>query len=608
MAKKKDYTSWDKDQLIEHITKLEKRKKYGLVWDEERTKEKFEKDAEGNLPVLKEVKGKAIENNPNKPTHILIEGDNYHALSVLNYTHENAIDVVYIDPPYNTGEDEFKYNDKYVNKEDGYRHSKWLSFMSKRLLLARELLNETGVIIVHIDEHEVDRLYLLMLEIFKEENDLGRIIWDKRNPKGDSQGVSILNEYILCFAKNSSEFLAQDGVFMADKTNAVRMLSKAKQLFTKLGKEDVPDDVKEVLKPYKFKKEQLNQFKVKYDLETINKEFQSWINKQIGLSGGEKAYKFIDEKGKVYRGVSMAWPNKKQAPDDYCIPLIHPLTKKKCPIPKRGWRNPPATMKDLLDKGLILFGVDENKQPERKYLLEENMKENVSSIFSFGGSDESMFEDFKIEFPYAKPVEVAKYLLKNIHPNPTKIVDFFAGSGTALHAVQDLNKSENKHIEVILTTNNENDICTKITYPRVQKINSGYETSKKNKINGYGENLKYFKTTFVPGAPTDTNREKLTRQSVEMLCLREGTFDKVNETEEVKVFKSNKQYTAILFNEEKIDELKKQIAKFDLPVNIYVFSLGDEDYSYAFEGFKNQVKVCSIPEAILRIYRRIFQA
>jgi len=137
--KKKDFSNWDKDELIEYIQKLEKRKKYGLVWDEEKTKEKFEKDVEGKLPVLKEVSEKSIIHDTEKPTHILIEGDNYHALSVLNYTHEKAIDVIYIDPPYNTGARDWKYNNKYVDENDGYRHSKWLSFMRNRLELAKNL-------------------------------------------------------------------------------------------------------------------------------------------------------------------------------------------------------------------------------------------------------------------------------------------------------------------------------------------------------------------------------------------------------------------------------------------------------------------------------------
>ena len=103
-----DYSDYSKKDLIAEITELKKRKKYGLVWDEKRESEKVVTQCNDELPVLKEVKSKAIQNDSTKPTHILIEGDNYHALSVLNYTHQNAIDVIYIDPPYNTGALVFK--------------------------------------------------------------------------------------------------------------------------------------------------------------------------------------------------------------------------------------------------------------------------------------------------------------------------------------------------------------------------------------------------------------------------------------------------------------------------------------------------------------------
>ena len=114
----KDYSKLEKDDLLKVIEKLESRKKYGLIWDEEKTKEQFEKESENALPVFKEVKGKEIKTDASKPTNILIEGDNYHALSVLNYTHQGKIDVIYIDPPYNTGNKDFKYNDRYVDRED----------------------------------------------------------------------------------------------------------------------------------------------------------------------------------------------------------------------------------------------------------------------------------------------------------------------------------------------------------------------------------------------------------------------------------------------------------------------------------------------------------
>lgn len=166
MMGKNNYQDWTKEDLIQEIKRLKKRKKYGLVWNEEKTKERFEADAEGKLPVLVEDKKKEIMLDENKPVNILIEGDNYHALSVLNYTHPKSIDVIYFDPPYNTGAKDWKYNNDYVDINDTYRHSKWLSMMSNRLKLAKRLLKDDGVLICAIDENERDRLGLLLEDFF----------------------------------------------------------------------------------------------------------------------------------------------------------------------------------------------------------------------------------------------------------------------------------------------------------------------------------------------------------------------------------------------------------------------------------------------------------
>lgn len=163
---KANYENYTREQLIAELKKLSKRKKYGLVWEEEKTKEKFEADAEGKLPVLVEDKKKEIRTDPDKPTHILIEGDNYHALSVLNYTHAKSIDVIYIDPPYNTGAKDWKYNNDFVEKDDPFKHSKWISLMSKRILLAKKLLKSDGALICAIDDYELNTLGLLLEEIF----------------------------------------------------------------------------------------------------------------------------------------------------------------------------------------------------------------------------------------------------------------------------------------------------------------------------------------------------------------------------------------------------------------------------------------------------------
>lgn len=170
------------------------------------------------------------------------------------------------------------------------------------------------------------------------------------------------------------------------------------------------------------------------DLDEANAAFRDWIKRQ-DLSGGEAAYKYIDKDGYVYRPVSMAWPNKKKAPDSYFIPLKHPVTGKNCPVPERGWRNPPERMSELLESGLILFGEDESKQPERKYYLHENMEENIPSVIPFAGSDDALMSQLGVSFDNPKPVSFVQNIIEWFTSEDDLIIDFFAGSGSTAHAI-----------------------------------------------------------------------------------------------------------------------------------------------------------------------------
>lgn len=458
-------------------------KKYGLVWEEH--SERVDEEMIHNIPVFSEIVDKRITVSDSN-YNFLLEGDNLHSLKLLEKTHRERIDVIYIDPPYNRGKKDFKYDDDYVDKEDTFRHSKWLSFMNQRIAIARNLLSKTGIIIIHIDENEYANLLPLMNELFGEENSLGEIIWNKMNPKGDAKSISTMHETIVVYAKDKGTFGTLESPCMRPKPNANLILAKAKSLFNMMGRKAIPAEVEEAIKPFDYPDEVKRNFLVEYDLDLINREFGNWIKRQ-DFSGGEKAYRFINDEGRVYRGVSMAWPNKQTAPDEYFIPLIHPTTGRECPVPARGWRNPPATMKSLLEQGRILFGADESKQPERIYYLDENMYENTPSIYENADSADSMLEALRVQFEYAKPVSVAKYVLSSIHPNPKIILDFFAGSGTTGHAVMQLNKEDGGNRRYILCTNNENEICENVTYQRLQNIQEELP-----------HNLKYFKTEFIP--------------------------------------------------------------------------------------------------------------
>ncbi|MCO0493860.1 site-specific DNA-methyltransferase [Escherichia coli] len=394
--------------------------------------------------TTKNSKGEHIEESVNFDTtkNIFIEGDNLDALKLLQENYLGKIKMVYIDPPYNTGND-FVYADDFVDEvsefflrsnqvdRDGNRltanpetsgrfHSDWLSMMYSRLKLSRNLLRDDGLIVIHIDENEYPNLEKLLAEIYGEKNNLGTIVWDKRNPKGDATGVAQQHELICIYCKDR-EFFKTTCEFQRPKENAGKMLAKAKQILSKEGGVT----------------------------EKARKEYKDWVNQQ-DLTGGEKAYNQIDDNGDVFRPVSMAWPNKKKAPEDYFIPLIHPVTGKECPVPERGWRNPPATMQELLKSGLIIFGPDEKTQPTRKYRLNDNLFENIPSLLYYGGSDDALLADLKIPFDTPKPVQVAKRLIQSICKNDDILIDFFAGSCTAAHALMLLNAEDGANRRFIM--------------------------------------------------------------------------------------------------------------------------------------------------------------
>jgi adenine-specific DNA-methyltransferase len=335
--------------------------------------------------------------------NIFIEGDNLEVLKILQKSYHRKVKMIYIDPPYNTGK-EFIYPDKYQDNLDTYLkytgqvddegfklsantetsgryHTNWLNMMYPRLKLARNLLRDDGVILVHIDEHEEHALKHLLDEVFGEENRIGTCIWDKRNPKGDAKGIAYQHESLLLYARQRDALLVNRPI-NRPKANALKMIEAGKR------------------------------FREKFDsVADARGAYREWVRDESGLSGGEAMYNRLDDAGRIYRLVSMAWPSKKKAPDAYFLPLLHPITGQECPLPARGWRNPPETMQRLLQQGLIEFGKDHATQPQRRYYLDENLDENIPSILPFGGSDDDLLARLKIPFEHPKPVSFAADLV-----------------------------------------------------------------------------------------------------------------------------------------------------------------------------------------------------
>lgn len=437
-------------QLIGDQTLTDAEEKYGLNWHGKRKARQLAlTPSTGTLRPCPED-SVDWDNTQN----LMIEGDNLEVLKLLQKSYAGKVKLIYIDPPYNTGGD-FVYPDNFHDNMKNYLeltgqlgegkklssnletsgrfHTDWLTMIYPRLKLARNLLREDGVVIVHMDEHEHSNCSAILGEVFGSENILGAAVWDKKNPKGDSTRLAYQHESLFFVAKNKAEFAAKGGLTRCKK-NAEAILEKAKQLFARIGKYDLPADLKECTRRYDLEESCVSQELRQITIDSVNREFADWIKKQ-GFSGGEAAYSKIDENGNVYRLVSMAWPNKKKAPDDYFIPLVHPITGKACPVPERGWRNPPETMKKLLESGEILFGSDHTTQPQRKYMLSQNIEENFPSVIGYGGSDDALLAELGIPFDNPKPLELARDLIATGVQTGGIVMDFFAGSGTVGHAV-----------------------------------------------------------------------------------------------------------------------------------------------------------------------------
>ncbi len=472
-----DYSTYDRAYLLKVIAKQEKElkiKKYGLVWDSEREPEQVVLDCENNLPILRRIKSKEIRTN-DSDDNILIEGDNYHALTVLNYTHKEKIDVIYIDPPYNTGEKDFIYNDKFVDREDGYKHSKWLNFMEKRLNLAKNLLKKAGVIFISIDENEEAQLKLLCDRIFKESNFIEKIVWNKRIPKND-KGIGNIHEYILIYVKDA----------------------KIRHKF-KMQKDGINDVYDFVLK---LKKKKIPIEKAEDDLKKF------YIKK--GYDRGITLYCNLDKDYNIWGKINVSWPNDKVGPR---YNVLHPKSNKPTKVPKNGWRYKEETFNSYLDYdniierfdgsfvcGQMWFAQDENTQPSFiRYLddVKDFLFRSILSLKSSGGSElDELLPNNK--FPHPKTFKLIKSLLETIDNDNLVVLDFMAGSGTTGQAVLQLNKENGGNRKFILCTNNENDICTEVTFPRIKKVINGYEKRDNGEnIIGLNGNLQYFETALL---------------------------------------------------------------------------------------------------------------
>jgi len=554
---KKDYSKWTKEELIKEIEQLRKQKKYGLVWEDK--PEKVVEECKNELPVLVEIKDKQIISDVNKPINLLIEGDNFHALSVLNYTHKSKIDIIYIDPPYNTGAKDWKYNNDYVDGNDLFRHSKWISMMNNRLQIAKRLLRKDGVLICAIDDNEQAHLGVLLEEIFHGfEIHCITII---HNPGGvQGKNFSYSHEYAyFVFPKGLKKIGLQNREHNPD-IRPLRDVSTGDHLRT---------DAKNCFYPIYVKDNQVIGFG-----EVCDDDFHPESINVIRKDGILEIYP-IDTQGNERK-----WVFARQSVDEI--------------------------------KGEL--SVEYNKRRKVYDIIRKKTRFNYKTVWDDKLFNANLFgtqlltKIVSTKFPFPKSLYAVKECISAVlHRKGAIILDFFAGSGTTGHAILELNKNDGFNRRFILCTNNENDIAKEVTFPRIKNVILGYNEPKGSQVEGLGGNLKYFKTAFVPAEVTDKNKVALTKKATEMLCIKEDTFEEVKLTKQYKIFKNKKKFTGIVFDHQSIDDLKKEINKIDGKFSLYIFSLGDDSFDEEFEDIKEKVKLSPIPEAILRVYRRIFK-
>jgi adenine-specific DNA-methyltransferase len=557
MAKNR-YDDYTKEQLLEKIKQLEKHR-YGLVWEDK--PEDVAEQCDRELPVLHEDTSREIKSKGGLPQNILIEGDNYHALYALSFTHKKKIDVIYIDPPYNTGNKSWRYNNNFVEQEDPYKHSKWVSFMNKRLRLAKKLLKDTGIIICAIDDYEAHNLRHLMDKIFGEENKLG-ICVVVHNPGGrqDDKYFPTAHEYMLVYAKKITDAQIGRLVLSQDKIEQFK-------------NEDV------------FGRYKLRGFR----RSGSNSRREDRPNLYYPIYYNEKTKKLSTSK-------KLGW-----------IELL-PIDDKGV---KRCWRWNPETFIEKIEKYVEVKTVRGKYDLYVKERENDNMGEKAKTIWNkpkyaaVGGTQElkQIFNTTSKIFDYPKSLHLLIDVLKITTKSNSVVLDFFAGSGTTGHAVLELNKDGGNR-QFILCTNNENNICEEVTYPRIKKVAKGYNGNKP-----IPANLKYYKTEFVPQIITDNDKRVLVSRSTELLCLAENTFELIKQSKrklEYAIYRNQKQLTAIIYDEDTIEKCKKELEalKPKEKTVIYVFSYDHEYDVDDFEDLTIRFEVKPIPEAILNVYRK----
>lgn len=596
-----NFKEMSKEELLDYIKNINESNngKYGLIWDKEKEPERIVEECNKYIPVLKEVENNKIDNKGEN--NLLIEGDNFHALQVLNYTHKESIDVIYIDPPYNTGNNDFMYNDKFVDEEDGYRHSKWLNFMNKRLKLARNLLTDDGFIAISIDDNELYQLKLLCDRIFGENNYINTISVKCKSSAGASGGGQDKKlkkniEYILLYAKEYNKF--------------------------------------ELQTVYEY--QELYPFVQRYKEEGI-----SWKYNSVLVDEGEKCYLGSTQDGtgmeiKIYSRPNCVIKSIKQFATDNNITeeeVYNTYYKKifRGTIPQSSIRTRVLEKLKEFDSKTNVISIEYvPKTGKNKGTLYEQFysgdklnlfawlsdvceeidgkvykKERPGTFWDMVGNMNNLTKEGNVQFSNGKkPIELIKQIISLHYNNNATVLDFFAGSGSTGHAVLDLNNRDNGKRKYILCTNNEENICQDITYVRLKNVTQGYLNKP-----GLDGSLIYYQTDFIKNEGTrDQIYYDLTEKCIPMLCVKEDTYEIIEKNDQYAVYtnKENNKFTCVYFDTigNKYDEFIEKVKTIKENKVLYIFTLGNKIEEPRLAEIKNYT-IEAIPQRIYDLYKKL---
>ena len=608
LAKKiNDLDGLTNEEKSELLKLLRLQKKYGLVWEDK--PENAELRMVDEMPVLEEVPERAIiSDDAEAPNHVLIEGDNLEALTALSYTHTGKIDVIYIDPPYNTGNKDFVYNDRYLDADDAYKHSTWLSFMNKRLKIAKKLLSENGVIFISIDDNEQAQLKLLCDEIFGFDNFVGDVSWQRTySIRNDSKGIPAEIEHLVVFSKTNSwqpnklprtedmnsSYANPDGdrcEWMSGSPVAPGAATHQGMVYA------IQHPITGVLlypssrACWRYAQSQM--------LEYMN----GWCEYELKDLHDEEARAKICgiDVSKVKKGIkAIVLANDLETSKNKALSVYE-----KGPWPRFYFTNK--------GKGGI----------RRKVYLDSvggRIATNYWPYEETGHTDEAKKELIKIfgqaPFDTPKPTRLIRRVLDLSTNKNSLILDFFAGSGTTLHATMQLNAEDGGHRRCILATNNENGICENVTYERNRRVIQGYTTPKGEEVPGLTHNaLRYYKTKLMPRKQTIKHKRALVLASTDLLCIKNDVYTEQTcfagrklKPSCARYFDNGKTKMLVIYNELTVDAFAETISKMKVEgkILIYVFSNTRYAYDDNFEDVLGKVELCALPAAIYDAYRNI---